>query len=187
MSIHLSARALVSDSLPRVTVVALITIAIALTGCGGTSQQSASAAPTASPTMSPEPTATAAPEYQATYQLAVGDCFDPVADMDDQILLAGLMRDCDEPHLMQVFGHGTISDPIGAPYPQGDEVDQQTASICEPAFKEFVGVPYEDSRLSATYYSPSEDSWQFGDRAVMCVIEASEASPLTRSVEGLNR
>jgi hypothetical protein len=170
-----------------VTSVALICIAVALTGCGGTSQQSSAATPTASPTESAEPTPTPAPEYQASYQLAVGDCFDPVADMDDQTLLAALMRDCNEPHLMQVFGIGTMNDPIGAPYPPTDEVDQLTASICEPAFEDFVGVPYQDSRLSATYYSPSEDSWQFGDRAVMCVIEASEAAPLTISAEGLNR
>src|SRR5437588_7999656 len=47
------------------------------------------------------PTATPKPQYQAPGDLAVGDCFDPITDREDQSLLAAMIRRCDEPHLME--------------------------------------------------------------------------------------
>lgn len=168
----------------RLAVVGLVAFAVTLAGCAAATQQASGSPPAPSATATAAPTPTPAPEYQAYHDLAVGDCFDPVSDMDDDSLLAGRMLDCDEPHLMQVFGTEMLNGPAGTPYPGDSEVDRQAWDACQSAFEEFVGVRYDDSRLNATYYWPPSESWLAGDRVVLCVIEASVASPLTRSVEG---
>lgn len=170
---------------PRKTavgVVALVVLAAALGGCG--SSPSASVVESPVETLTPMPTPTPVPEYQAEFDLAVGDCFDPIADSDDQSFLAAQMRACDEPHLMEVIGLPTLDDPLDAAYPGQAEVDRRSEDLCLAAFAEYVGVDYEDSRLGAAYYDPTSESWATGDRLILCVVESTPAAPLTRSVEG---
>jgi hypothetical protein len=168
----------------RLLAVAVVGLAVTLVGCGGTTQQNSDNPSSPTPSQTAEPTPTPAPEYQSYADLAVGDCFDPVADIDDETLLAGIMRDCDEPHIMQVFGRSTFDEPLGEPYPGDDDIDRRGLATCEAAFEKFVGIPFDDSRLGASYYTPWSETWLAGDRNILCVIEATEASPLTRSVEG---
>jgi hypothetical protein len=168
----------------RLLAVAVVGLAVTLGGCGGTTQQNSDNPSSPTPSQTAEPTPTPAPEYQAFEDLEVGDCFDPVRDMDDDSLLAGMMLDCEEPHLMQVFGIEMLNAPAGQPYPGEAEVDQQAWDACLPAFEEFVGIAFDDSKLSASYYWPTPESWLAGDRSVLCLIEATVASSLTRSVEG---
>jgi len=171
---------------PKTTalIIVLAGLAVMLGGCGGQPSATGVASSVETPTPTPMPTPTPVPEYQAEWDLAVGDCFDPIADSDDQTLLAALMRACDEPHLMEVIGLPTLDDPLDAPYPGEADLDPRTEDACISAFSEYVGVEFEDSRLGAAYYNPSRESWATGDRGILCVVESSVASPLTRSVEG---
>jgi hypothetical protein len=169
---------------------ALITLAIvgAAAGCGGSpSGPSASpAAPSATlaTTPTPAPTPTPKPEYQPLEDLAVGACFDPVEDRDDQALIAGIVRRCDEVHLMEVIGLPRLDYPDTAPIPAKAELDRQSDELCRAEFKAYVGIDFDDSRLDATYYPPSEATWSVGDRLVVCTVVAAEIAPFTRSVRG---
>jgi hypothetical protein len=125
------------------------------------------------------------PEYQAYEDLVVGDCFDPIADNDDDSLLAGQIRACDSRHLMEVVGTPDFEEPLGEPYPGIPEIDRRAEEACRLAFREYVGVDFDDSRLAATFYSPPEEFWLAGDRSILCVVTSTTAGPLTRSVEGL--
>jgi hypothetical protein len=85
---------------------------------------------------------------------------------------------------MEVVGAPALDQPLGETYPGDDEVGRQAEEVCLSAFEEFVGVDYDNSRLDVTYYAPSPETWACGDRRIVCVVEATQAAPLTRSVQG---
>jgi hypothetical protein len=167
---------------------ALIILAMVgvVAGCGGTpsGQSPSPAAPSASPTTTPTPppTPTPKPEYQAPEDLAIGACFDPVEDQDDQSLLAGIVRRCEEQHLMEVIGIPALDYAETAPFPVEADLDRQSDELCRTAFEGYVGIDFDDSTLDATYYPPSEGTWTIGDRLVVCTVVASEIAPFTQSV-----
>ena len=68
-------------------------------------------------------------------------------------------------------------------------------SICVSAFGTYVGIPYADSVLWATMITPSEGSWDDGDREYVCALYEPEDPEdpdsaivdLTASMEGAAR
>lgn len=164
----------------------LLAMVAAVAGCAGTpsGQSPSPAAPSGGPTTTPTPppTPTPKPEYQAPDDLPVGACFDPVEDRDDQSLLAGIVRRCDEQHLMEVIGLPVLDYPETAPFPGDADLDRQSDELCRTAFEGYVGIDFDDSRLDATYYTPSEGTWSIGDRLVVCTVVATEIAPFTQSV-----
>ena len=147
-----------------------------------------SAPPTASP--DPEPTATEGstdpPTYQATEDLRVGDCYEPVEDADDQTLLAAIIVPCEQPHPNEVFGLGDLAGDADAPFPGVESVDDDAIDLCDAAFDSYVGVALDNSRYSYVYYTPTEESWAGGDRVVMCSVEDG-GRLIEGSVQGTER
>jgi len=45
----------------------------------------------------------------------------------------------------------------------------EAQKVCGSTFETFVGVPYNDSRLSVYFYTPTSDSWDNGDRNITCL------------------
>jgi hypothetical protein len=129
-----------------------------------------------------EPTPTPSPLYRAAESLDLGDCFDPIADADTGALLAANIRRCEDPHLMEVFGLPTIDVPLGEPFPPLTEIDAESERLYRTEFRRYVGIDFDESRLAATSYQPTEQTWAVGDRVVICVVEAAPISPLTQSV-----
>lgn len=164
---------------------ALVTLALvgAVAGCAAPSALSPSVVPpSGGPSSSPTPTPT--PEYQNQADLVPGDCFDPVADHDDDALLAGIMRRCDEPHLMEVIGLANLDYPLDAPLPPQADIDAESEELCRSEFRGYIGIDFDDSSLSAGYYNPGEQTWGSGDREVLCIVETTPVSPFTKSVRG---
>jgi hypothetical protein len=155
---------------------ALVAVAL-VAGCGGTASVVASP-----PGTTPAPAASLA--IVSVYNLLPGQCFDAVFDKDDDRVLAAIVRSCDEPHGAEVFGTPELSDPAGTPYAE-DAVTQAAQEACVPAFRDYVGVEYDASRLEATYYGPYEWTWAAGDRAIICFVQGTPEDPLTKSVKGL--
>lgn len=96
-------------------------------------------------------------------QLQVGDC---LADED----LARLVEDvepvsCDEPHNYEVYAAVELED---GDFP-GNEVLEEESQICETEFEAFIGVPYLESEIFALPLIPTEESWQIGDREIVCL------------------
>ena len=146
---------------------------------GAPTNQAASARPTS------EPTPTADPEYDYPDAGDVGVCFDPISDRDDGVLLALRVIDCDEPHLSEVIGTPELDAGPNADWPGQAAVDRESEDLCLATFEDYVGVPFEESRLDASYFTPTEALWPGGDRLVICVVETSSAAPFNSSVRGL--
>ncbi len=146
--------------------------------------------PSAAPSAAPDRTATPAPSrevfYQATEDLRVGDCYEPVEDADDQTLLAAIIVPCEQPHPNEVFGLGDLAGGPDAPFPGVDPVDDDAIELCDSAFESYVGVALDNSRYSYVYYTPTEESWAGGDRVVMCSVEDG-GRLIEGSVEGTER
>jgi Septum formation len=173
-----------------------VALAVLIGACGGSATPSpasssvASGVPSSSatPEPTPEPTPTAqAPtpfvEYQDPTDLALGDCYDPINDEDTDVLLAAAMRSCDEPHLHEVFGLVQLEDPLGAPFPSDRDIENASLDLCDPAFEKYVGESVDDSQYGYLYYTPSEATWEDGDRLVMCVID-DRGDRITGSAKG---
>ena len=177
-------------------------------GSGGTASSAPSASPepaatpaaSTAPSPRPTPSASGAPasagpsavtspaprEYQAPEDLEVGQCYSPILDEDDDFLLAAIIRPCEEPHRAEVVGIERLPGNAGSPYPGDDAIDRQAEAACDRAFEAYVGVPYDESRLRAVFYAPTERTWPGGDRRVTCVVEAGRQA-LTATVRGTRR
>ena len=182
--------------------VAIIAVVAVAGGCGTAtpSPSTPSAVPvspppgtadsSAAPAAAPDRTATPAPSrevfYQATEDLRVGDCYEPVEDADDQTLLAAIIVPCEQPHPNEVFGLGDVPGGPDAPFPGVDPVDDDAIELCDRAFESYVGVALDNSRYSYVYYTPTEESWAGGDRVVMCSVEDG-GRLIEGSVEGTER
>jgi hypothetical protein len=147
---------------------------------------------TPDPTPSPSPAATASPGpaatpvYESPDDLALGQCYDPISDPDDDSLLAAILLPCDQPHLHEVFGVAEVAGAPTAPYPGDDDIDDEAVDVCDAAFEEYVGIDFDESRYGYVYYTPSEETWAGGDRAVVCVVE-EDGDPITGSVKDTRR
>ena len=113
--------------------------------------------------------------------LRAGDCFNSgdeteIADVDGV--------PCGEPHEYQVFAVGRHE---SASLPSDAEMETVFRSVCEGPFGTFVGEPYATSALWATMITPSQESWDDGDRTYICVLYDPEDAALTESMEGAGR
>jgi hypothetical protein len=126
-------------------------------------------------------------EYDSPEDLRVGDCFDPIEDKDDLMLLAVHVRPCTELHRMEAFGLGELTPASGAPFPGDFWVEREAERLCDKAFEDYVGIPFDESRLDYAYYVPYEWTWDAGDRRVLCAVEAHPAQPLADTVRDSER
>ena len=69
-------------------------------------------------------------------------------------------------------------------YPTEIEFENFVGEVCLPAFDEYVGLAYEDSRLEVYWYYPLEDGWNEGDHLVQCAIYDPLESDIVGSLRG---
>lgn len=122
--------------------------------------------------------------------LLAGGCAQeaPTADVGECLQMESLTGevteiptvDCAEEHDGQVV---SAFDMPGEDYPSDEEWTAEIEERCLSGFEEFVGIAYAESALSVRDLSPTEDSWEAGDRQVLC-IAFTEAEPATESFEG---
>jgi Domain of unknown function (DUF4190)/Septum formation len=118
------------------------------------------------------------------YDVRPGQCIDFADDSD--IVADVPRRDCDEPHDGEVFLVSSVGD--ADEFPGISELDRRAEAACiGDAFEQYVGTAYDDSALTVTYVTPSEDSWAAGDRDVVCVATLPDSDKLTATVEGSNQ
>ncbi|MHC3000127.1 septum formation family protein [Microbacterium sp. HJ5] len=99
------------------------------------------------------------------FTITVGDC---LADAPEGEVSEVAAVPCGEPHAFEAYHDFQLT---GDEFPGADVVDEQAWTTCEEAFTEFVGLTYDESVLLATYYTPTEESWNsLDDRTVTCLI-----------------
>lgn len=98
---------------------------------------------------------------RSTFDLAVGSCFNEGPGGYDQV-------SCAEPHYAEAY---RIADhPDQAFYPGNDRVAEWAEPFCYSHFERYTGVAYQDSALEFGYLYPTEQSWNLGDREVVCFV-----------------
>ena len=88
---------------------------------------------------------------------------------------------CTEPHQGEVFHRFEVTVPPGEPYPGDTEASRRADEGCAAGFSPYVGLPYNESRLNYLYYYPSAETWEIGDRGVMCIVYGGDPEELFRT------
>jgi hypothetical protein len=141
------------------------------------SPSSTSQGPTTTASSTPTRTASSGDPFDVT----VGDCIDESTGEGE--LTTVPVVDCAAPHLGEAYASVRMTG--GATFPGLDAVAEAAQGCGEP-FQEFVGRPLAGSTLRVTYLHPTEQSWQAGDREILCVV-SDPAGPVTGSLEGATR
>ena len=79
----------------------------------------------------------------------------------------------------------TLDDAAGSAYPGDAAVQADADPVCTLTFADYVGLPYESSRLRFVYFYPSAETWNDDDRSVLCFLVGTEVDEVfTRSMAG---
>lgn len=90
---------------------------------------------------------------------------------------------CEAPHEYQIVGLIPYTSTDDA-FPGDAAVDQLSEEYCYDAFEDFVGISYDRSQWYMTAWLPSAETWQDGDRSVICTVHADDEEPFTGSLAG---
>lgn len=103
------------------------------------------------------------------FSLAVGDCFN---DQDATEIDSVQAIPCSDAHDYEAYLAFDMSS--AESYPGDDAITQAAEDGCVAEFPNFVGKPYEESTLDYSYLTPTEGSWENGDREILCIVMGSE-------------
>jgi len=112
-------------------------------------------------------------------ELDVGTCFDDPSTFESVTDVP--IRDCSEPHDNEVIALDQMSAPT---YPGEDTVTLISEETCVRVFDGYMGVPYLDSPYEVGWLSPTSDSWDVGDREIICFVFDPVLEKITGSLRG---
>jgi Septum formation len=152
----------------------LLAMALAAGACGDDDDDDAGSGEGAT-TTSPEA------EEETVFAVDVGDCL--ASDPSGEEITEVPTVDCEEPHQSEAFHTATIE---GEELPPSAEIERLVQEECLAEFESFVGMPYEQSALEVIWLEPTEESWEQGDRELVCLV-TDPAAQTTGSLQGANR
>lgn len=112
-------------------------------------------------------TPTAENDDADVFSIKVGDCLND-ATASGTVTTAPIVP-CTKPHDSEAYKSITMPDGDGT-FPGEDAVKAAADQGCADAFPDFIGISYDDSNLSISYYFPTSDSWKNGDREILCTV-----------------
>lgn len=102
--------------------------------------------------------------------LQVGDCFNDPEELE-QVVYDVSAVPCSELHDNEVFAVAPLTSAFGDSYPGEATLDEYTYEVCSGRlFDSYVGASYADSSLEVFSFSPTEESWNDGDREFVCAL-----------------
>ncbi|MEY4348633.1 MAG: hypothetical protein RIS43_1052 [Actinomycetota bacterium] len=114
----------------------------------------------------------------SAFSVKVGDCLGgQVTDGESVEDFQGVP--CTQSHLYEVFFNGESA----LEKYDDAKITDEAEIMCASAFKEYVGIPVDDSQLTYNYLLPSPESWLTGDRSISCLANTLDMTPLTASVK----
>lgn len=124
---------------------------------------------------------TEAAEDADVFEVRVGDC---LGDFDDSGQVTEVsLTPCEDEHGQQAYAATELPD---GDFPGEDAFRAEAGEVCVTEFETFVGLPYAESELDYTWLQPTEESWEQGDRELVCLVY-DPAGPVTGSLEGAGR
>lgn len=154
--------------------------------CGGGTGEDTSTTEGPSSTSTPGNTTAAPMSTWFADQLAVGDCWNDTVDADGDFDYSGTPEfvDCSAPHDNEVFAAWV---PEGDTFPGEDALDEIAEEVCDPAFEEFIGLPWEDTGgLDYFWLYPDQDEWEEGARGLACSVYLRNVE-VAGTLEGIGR
>lgn len=92
--------------------------------------------------------------------------------------------DCAEAHDLEVYAVPQLA---GTDYPGHEAVVAEAGRLCADGFADFLGLAYADALQGGydfTSLYPTEQSWDLGDRDVVCAIATTTPDGLIRPHTG---
>jgi hypothetical protein len=124
--------------------------------------------------------------------LEAGDCIEDEGALNDAVSGEDVNTiDCGESHQFQIIGKFDVDDQDDYPG-ESDLQDEGREECTGEIFQDFVGIEYNESSIYADNpLYPSEDSWDNGDRTIICVAyepgDDGELSEVDESFEDAER
>lgn len=119
----------------------------------------------------------------SVFDLGVGDCFDDPATATDEVSSVATV-DCAEPHDNEIYHAYQVDYPA---FPGRTTMLEDAGEECVANFQAFVGRSFADSDLDVFPITPTQASWDDGDREVLCALYAMDLSKLTGTMRGSAR
>jgi hypothetical protein len=104
--------------------------------------------------------------------LRVGDCFD-LKDPEATEVAEVEAKPCTTAHKYELFHDADMPD---GEFPSDAAVETFVQAECVPAFTAYVGMDYADSALYFSWFAPSTETWDDGDRTVQCAAYEPDAN-----------
>lgn len=115
------------------------------------------------------------------FSIKIGDCLND-ATISEEVTSVPFV-DCAEPHDSEVFAR---TDTTGDVFPGNETLETELATFCRgDVFTQFIGIPYADSVYDTSGYFPSQQSWDSGDRELLCTVWDPSAQ-VTGTLAGIN-
>ena len=117
------------------------------------------------------------------FAMQVGDCFDDPEGAEELVTSVAAMP-CSELHDNEVYA---IYDTSFTTWPGQDTMYDDAWLGCHSRFAAYVGAEWEYSTLDLAVMTPSDGSWQEGDREVVCFLYDGQLRKLGSSMRGTAR
>ena len=114
--------------------------------------------------------------------LKAGDCISDIAtDTQDsqKVATEATVVDCSTPHQYEMVGTG---DTTASTFSEAD-TNTEMSKICEPLVTSYVGSPSKANSYRILAVTPSQETWDQGDRTFVCFAQNSDKSPLNNSIK----
>lgn len=113
--------------------------------------------------------------------LSTGDCL--LAPEQEEVSTVDI-ADCAEPHEYEVIGAVTLA---GVEYPGIEQLTETARQDCLTLFPGYVGSDYDSSIWYLRVFTPTEESWDAGDREANCIVFQTDDNLEVIQVEGSAR
>lgn len=114
--------------------------------------------------------------------LKAGDCISDIAtDTQDsqKVATEATVVDCSTPHQYEMVGTG---DTTASTFSEAD-TNTEMSKICEPLVTSYVGSPSKANSYRILAVTPSQETWDQGDRTFVCLAQNADKSPLNNSIK----
>jgi len=130
-----------------------------------------------------EAATTRAGEEVGLGNVRAGDCYDEPEGAGDSVATVDVVP-CGQAHDAEVYAIVPVN---SRRLPDDDALNELGDRACAARFRPYVGVPLRDSTLDFTFFTPTRESWEAGDRTIICVLGDPDGDPVEGSMRGARR
>ena len=119
----------------------------------------------------------------SAFEMQVGDCFDDPTDAEAQVSSLSAVP-CESPTTTRSSRCSSMPRRATRPTPASRTLLDYSSEACVAPFAPFVGKIYAESHFVISALFPSSESWDQGDREVVCFLYDLTLEPWDGTAEG---